>query len=230
MARERSLTKPSRAPQVSRRTGTAARSQQILSAAFQEFAANGYEATRLDDVARRAQIAKGTIYLHFAGKEVLLRAVVRELIRPVFEGFDEVGKDFSGRYADRIGELLSRMYAEVVRNERARCVLRLLIAESGRFPELSRAYREEVVEPGMAAMRGALERGVAAGEFEQRKVVDFPQILVAPAVLAVVWMLIFGDRQALDLDAYFQAHLEMVMAGLRKVSAAGTARGGEATP
>jgi AcrR family transcriptional regulator len=205
------------------RRNAARRSQQILAAAFEEFAANGYEATRLDDVAERARIAKGTIYLHFSSKDVLFRAVVRGLIRPVFEGFDAHVESFTGSAGELLCELLSRIYEEVVRNEKARGVLRLLIAESGKFPQLAGIYRREVIEPGMRAMRLTLERGVASGEFRETKLAEFPQILVAPAILAAVWMLILGEREPLDLNGYLQVHLEFVTAGLR-VAGAGVTR------
>jgi AcrR family transcriptional regulator len=197
--------------------------EQILAAAFEEFADHGYEATRLDNVARRAHIAKGTIHLHFRNKEVLFRAVVRGLIRSLSKGFDASVESFSGPAEAALREVVSRQYAKGVRNEKARGLLRLVIAESGKFPQLSSIYRKEVIEPGMAAIRLALEKGVASGEFEKRRVANFPQILAAPAVLAVVWMFIAGERQPFDLDAYFQTHLELVTAGLRKTGAADAA-------
>ena len=191
------------------------RSEQIVAAAFEEFSAHGFAATRLDDVARRARIAKGTIYLHFKNKEILFQAVVRSLIRPVFGEFAGLASDFGGSAEDLLRELLSRLYAEVVRSEKARRILRLLIAESGNFPQVAEIYRREVIEPGLAAIRLVLERGCASGEFQRTNATDFPQILLAPAFLAVVWMLVLGKREPLDLDAYFSAHLEFALCGLK---------------
>jgi len=177
------------------------RQRQILAAAFEEFAANGYAAARLDNVAKRADIAKGTIYLYFKRKSRLFRAVVQGLIHTVSEDFNSFANSFSGSACELLEELISRHYAEVVTNRKARAILRLLIAESGKFPQLSEVYDREVIEPSITAMRLVLERGVASGEFRQMRTADFPQMLAAPAVLAVVWILILGERAQFDLDA-----------------------------
>jgi len=192
------------------------RPQEILEAAFEEFAAHGYAAARLEDVARRGGIAKGTIYLYFRHKEGLFRAVVRSVIHPVFEKLAVFIEAFSGTAEQLLRELLSRQYAYVVRNEKARAILRLLIAESGKFPQLSDIFHREIVDPGVSALRLVLEKGEASGEFRRTRVRDFPQILIAPGVLAILWILILSERYGLDLDAYKSAHMEFVMHGLRK--------------
>ncbi|MGA3295198.1 MAG: TetR/AcrR family transcriptional regulator [Candidatus Acidiferrales bacterium] len=202
---------------IRRRTEKARRREQILAAAFEEFAINGYAATRLDDVARRAKIAKGTIFLHFDNKRVLFRAVLRGFIQPVFSGFQAFLQGFSGTAEVLLRDLLSRQYVEVVRNKRARALLRLLIAESGKFPELAQMYRREIIDPGTSALGLVIDRGVASGEFQATGIHNFPQILVAPTVLAVVWILVLGERHGLDFDAYREAHLDLVLRGLRSV-------------
>jgi AcrR family transcriptional regulator len=193
----------------------APRAAQIVAAAFEEFSAHGFAATRLDDVARRAGVAKGTIYLHFKNKEVLFQAVVRSLIRPLFEEFGGAAGEFGGSAEDLLRQFLSRLYAGLVRSEKARRIVRLLIAESGNFPQVAEIYRREVIEPGLGAIRLVLDKGCGSGEFERTRARDFPQILLAPAILAVVWMLVVGKRQPLDLDAYFAAHLEFVLRALK---------------
>ncbi len=191
----------------------AERQEQILAAAFEEFSLHGYAATRLDDVARRAGIAKGTIYLYFQDKERLFRAAVRSLIQ---KRMDVVVGTLSGPAEQLLRELLSRMYLQVVRNDRARAIVRMLVAESGKFPQLSGIYHREVIAPGMKAMRMVLERGIAAGEFRKTAAVEFPQILAAPGIMAILWRLLHGDRYRLDLDAYMKAHIELVLGSLRQ--------------
>jgi AcrR family transcriptional regulator len=195
------------------RTPKASRREQILAAAFEEFAANGYAATRLEDVAKRAAIAKGTIYLYFPDKERLFRAVVRSLIKKRVVTF---AGTFQGPAPALFREMLSRMYALVVRNERVRGIVRLLVAESGKFPQLSDIYYQEIIGPGLRAVRQMLKRGIASGEFRKSKALEFPQLLIAPGVLAIVWTSIFGERHRLDLDVYMKAHLDFVLASLRK--------------
>ena len=93
-----------------------------------------------------------------------------------------------------------------------------MIAEGGKFPQLSDIFYREIIEPGVTALRQVLERGEASGEFRKTKVKDFPQILVAPGVLAVMWNLILGARYRLDLDSYMSAHREFVLRGLEQVN------------
>lgn len=205
-----------REPTDRRQKASAPREQQILAAAFEEFAANGYAAARLDNVAKRANIAKGTIYLYFTSKGRLFQAVVRSLIHPVREDFDSYVEAFPGSTRELVCELISRQYAEVVTNRKARAIIRLLIAESSKFPRLSEIYYREVIEPGVRAIRLVLEKGIASGEFRKTQVASFPQILAAPAILAVVWLLILGTRVHLDLDAYRAAHVQFVLSGLRQ--------------
>ncbi len=205
----KSLSKPS----LQGRKPKPQRQAQILRAAFEEFAAHGYAATRLDDVAKRAGIAKGTIYLYFRDKQQLFRAAVRSLIQ---KRFDVVVGTLSGPAEGLLRELLSRMYTQVVRNDRARSIVRMLVAERGKFPQLSDIYHREVIAPGMKAVRLVLQRGIASGEFRNTRAVEFPQILAAPGILAILWRLLHGERHRLDLDAYRQAHLEFVLRSLRK--------------
>jgi AcrR family transcriptional regulator len=189
------------------------RQEGILAAAFEVFAAHGFEAARIDDVARQAGIAKGTIYLYFPDKERLFRAMVRSLVQ---KRFDVVAARFEGTAEQLLRELLSRMYSQVVKNEKVRSIVRLLIAESGRFPQLTEIYHREIIAPGMKAVRHVLMRGIASGEFERTAAVEFPQLLAAPGVLAIVWRVLHGERHRLDLDAYSKAHLEFVLNSLRK--------------
>jgi AcrR family transcriptional regulator len=188
------------------------RQEQILAAAFEVFAAHGYEAARLDDVAKQAGIAKGTIYLYFQDKERLFQAVVRSLPQ---KRFDAVAKAFTGSAEDLFRDLLSLMYGQLVRNEKVRSIVRLLIAEGGRFPQLADIYHREIIAPGMKALRHVLRKGIASGEFRKTAAAEFPQILAAPAVLAILWRALHGERHHLDLDAYMKAHLEFVLGSLR---------------
>ncbi len=189
------------------------RQAEILNAGFEVFAAHGYEAARIDDVARQAGVAKGTIYLYFRDKEQLFRAVVRSLVQ---KRFDAIAGDFEGKAGELLRELLSRMYGQIVRSDKVCAIVRLLIAEGGRFPQLTEIYHREIIAPGMKAIRHVLTQGIASGEFHKTAAVEFPQLLAAPGVLAIVWKVLHGQRHRLDLDAYSQAHLEFLLDSLRK--------------
>jgi AcrR family transcriptional regulator len=200
-------------PSPRRREQKLHRQEEILAAAFEVFAAHGFEAARIDEVARQAGIAKGTIYLYFRDKDQLFRAVVRSLLQ---KRFDVIAGSFKGTAEQLLRELLSRMYSQVVGNEKVRSIVRLLIAEGGRFPQLTEIYHREIIAPGMKAVRQALLRGIDSGEFRKTSAVEFPQILAAPGVLAIVWRLLHGKRHRLNLDAYSKAHLEFGLESLRK--------------
>jgi AcrR family transcriptional regulator len=199
------------------------RQEAILTAAFEEFAARGYAEARLEDIAQRAGIAKGTIYLYFENKELLFRAVLRSLIHHVFQEVENFVQTFSGSAEELVRCVLSRQYAEVVGNPKARAMFRLLISESHKIHQLSDIYFREIITPGLRVLSALVQKGIASGEFRETKIGDFPQVLVGPAVLAVVWTLILGEQQRLDLEAYREAHLELLLHGLGKEKA-GAAR------
>ena len=95
-------------------------------------------------------------------------------------------------------------------------MLRLLICEGHKFRQLSGDQLSEVIAPSIAALRAIVNRGVASGEFQGSQIAAFPQVLVGPVVLAMIWRLVFGERNKLDLEVYMEAHLEMLLHGLRK--------------
>lgn len=189
------------------------RREQILEAAFEVFAAHGFEAARIDAVATWAGVAKGTVYLYFRDKQQLFRAVVRSLIQ---KPLNLLQKTTPGPAEELLREQISRVYTHVVKNPKVRSIVRMLVAESNRFPQLAEIYHREIIVPGMKAMREVLKRGVAAGEFRPTRAIDFPQIVAAPGLLAMVWQLLFSERHPLDLKAYMQAHVEFVLGSLEK--------------
>ena len=198
-----------------RRRSREERPQEILSAAFAEFAANGYDATRLDDVARRAGVAKGTIYLYFESKEDLFKAMVRRAVVPRLE---DLAGAVDGLAGSAEGFLRGPFREFVVRliDSEARFIVRLLIAEGHRFPDLTRFYFDEVVGRGMAVLRRLVARGVELGEFRPTALDEFPQLLIAPAVMGLVWKSLFDSYRPLDLDRLIGAHIDLVLNGLKR--------------
>src|SRR5262245_60579054 len=140
----------------------AARRDAILNAALEEFSAHGFEAARLDDVAKRAGIAKGTIYLYFSDKEELFQALVRSYISPVVGALERVTHiDAPLRVmAEQLAELFVREIVETRRKD----IIRLILSEGPRFPKLAEFYYREVIARALQAVRGVLRRGVERGE------------------------------------------------------------------
>jgi AcrR family transcriptional regulator len=197
-----------------REARSAARREAILSAALDEFSASGFAATRLDDVARRAGIAKGTIYLYFADKETLFQELIRTTLTPIIGGIEAMGKSELpfAVLADGIVEMFIRQVYETRRKD----VIRLMIAEGRRFPKLAEFYYREVLARVIEAMRGVLKRAAARGEVPE-SVVEFPQMIAAAGLVAIIWNGLFEDYASLDARKFMKAHVELLFAPRRPI-------------
>jgi AcrR family transcriptional regulator len=192
-------------PRASRRVE---RRQAILAAALREFSARGFAAARLDDVAEAAGIAKGTIYLYFRDKEALFQDLIRSEMGPVVGTLEfALGLDLPARAAaEQAIELFLR---EVYSTER-KDIIRLVISEGPRFPHLAEFYYREVVSRGIAAVRALLARALERGELRNDAIIRFPQLLVAPGIIAIIWSGLFERHDPLDVRALMHAHLDLL--------------------
>ena len=197
-----------------RRRRKAERPQEILEAAFVEFSRNGYATTTLDQIAERAGVTKGTIYVYFENKEHLFISMVREITKATLDTVQGMFESHEGSTADLLRTQFSFIYQHIVEDRRRREVVRMLIAEASRFPELADRYHQEILRPCLDMLRQAIQRGMDRGEFRNSAIIDLPQIVIAPIALVDLWMMMFDDRQPLDLKAYFNAHLDLVLNGL----------------
>src|ERR1700758_2565564 len=161
-----------------RRRRKAERPKEIVEAAFEEFSRNGYAATTLDQVAERAGVTKGTIYVYFENKEPLFISMVRELTKATLDTVHEMFERHEGSTADLLRAQFSFIYEHIVEDRRRREVLRMLIAEASRFPELADRYHAEILGPCVQLLRGAIQRGVERGEIRPSAVVDCPQVIM----------------------------------------------------
>jgi AcrR family transcriptional regulator len=184
------------------------RRQAIIDAALDEFIAQGYAATRLDDVARRAGVAKGTIYLYFKDKQTLFEELVRTAIVPLVARLATL-PPVGGSIRAALENFVATFVREVVTTRRG-AIVRLVMAEGPRFPDIADFYYREVVSRGLAGMRALIERGIASGEIRQAGLKDFPQIVVAPAMVAVIWQGLFGKHAPLDSAAMLRVHLDLI--------------------
>jgi AcrR family transcriptional regulator len=195
-----------------RQARSAARRDAILAAALDEFSQQGFAAARLDDVAKRAGIAKGTIYLYFRDKEALFQELIRTMLTPVVGTIEAMGQaDIPiGLLADRIADLFVREVYETRRKD----VIRLMLSEGRRFPHIAEFYYREVLSRVIAAMRGVLARGAERGEVPAG-LVDFPQIIAAPGLVAIIWSGLFERFEPLDVRAMMKTHLDLLFAPRR---------------
>ncbi len=185
----------------------------IAEAAFEEFVARGFAATRMEDVARRAGVGKGTIYLHFKDKEALFQELVRTELVPVISGFAITtdGATADGEVTARdLLERITAVFANEIAGTRRGDILRLIVAEGPRFPQLADFYYREVIQRGLAAMRQVVAYGIARGEIRNKELAQFPQIVPAPALLAIIWQGLFGRVAPLDTAAMLKVHLDLI--------------------
>src|SRR5262249_19334216 len=209
--RQKRRRRPGRkaAPRQDRR---AARREQrraaILAAALEEFVGRGFAAARLDDVARRARIAKGTIYLYFRDKESLFQELVRAMLSPL------AGTIAAAPLRDLPIRAVAEMIVDVFVNEiygtRRKDVIRLIIAEGPRFPKLAEVYYREVIARVLPVIRARLALAVERGELPHDALARFPQLLVAPALVAIIWNGLFGRFAPLDIRDLMRAHLDLL--------------------
>src|SRR5262245_15377495 len=192
-----------------RKVDAATRRQAILDAALTVFAEHGYEAARLDDMAARAGVAKGTLYLYFKDKEALFEALVRGAVSPML---DKVGEFAAapGMKATDVLQFFFGMFRQEVLGTNRKLLLRLIISEGPRFPALAEFYYREVVSKGLQLVRGVARTGVANGEFTSDAVARFPQLLVAPVLMAVIWDGLFSRIDPLDVEGLLAAHRELL--------------------
>src|SRR5262245_15080855 len=180
----------------------------IVEAAMDEFVARGFTATRLDDIAKRAGVAKGTIYLHFKDKESMFEELIRTAIVPLVKRL-HAGPPPGGPIRDAI-EAFARMFIEEVATTRRGDIVRLIIAEGPRFPAIADFYYREVISRGLAGMRALIELAIARGEIRNPELARFPQLLVAPGIVAVVWKSLFERHSPLDAIEMFRVHLDLI--------------------
>jgi AcrR family transcriptional regulator len=186
----------------------------ILDAALDIFVEQGFTPARLDDVAKRAGVAKGTLYLYFPSKQALFEALIRAGIAGPVEAMRARLTE-----SDASTEVLLRMLFAFLSKEllgtRRKDILRLVITEAHRFPDIAEIYHREVIAKGIAALRHIGERAVARGEFHGDEIVRFPHLLIAPALVAVIWKSLFERLDPLDVDALFDAHLAVILRAMK---------------
>ena len=222
MAREK-VGRKSSGDSARRRERKDTRPQEIIAAAFEEFATHGYAATRLEDVASRARVSKGLPYLYFKTKEALFKAVVKSVITSHFDVIREkmettdlsVEAFLKGPFLTFIQELVS---------SRRAFIARLLIAEGHKHPELTAFYYEQVVSRGIDTMTRLINRGIERGEFKPTRLRDYPQLLFAPVITAILWRQLFEPHHHLDTDALLRTNVELLTDAIRAPGIKGDAR------
>lgn len=189
------------------------RPQQILDAAFEEFVKNGYSAARVEDVADRVGVTKGTIYVYFQTKEDLFEQVIRHISVP-FEDIIPELEALSGTASEKLVAFMTLTYNRLLGDRKTLELMRFVISEGTRFPDLIERHHTTFVAPIVTRMERILAEGVATGDFREAPA-KFSEIVVAPIIASMLLRLIFGDRRAPDRQEYLDATFDLVLAGLK---------------
>lgn len=210
-----------------------ARPGELLAAALDLFVDKGFAATRVEEVARRAGVSKGTLFLYFASKEELFKAVVRENISGRFPQWSTVIDTFPGSTADLLRGAMLAWWA-TVGDTKASGISKLMMSEASNFPELALFYQHEVIEPGNALVQRILQRGVQRGEFRPMDMRYGVHIVLAPMLFLVMWKHSFGacsvNATPLVPHAYITAQIDTLLHGLCVQPAATAGQRGSAQP
>lgn len=189
------------------------RPQEITEAAFDAFAAKGYASTRVEEVASRAGVSKGLLYLYFKTKEELFKAVVKNVVVRRVDALTAIVDKTELSSEDFVRGPASAFLKEVPGSPVA-VIIRLLISEGPRHPDLLDYYYNNVVSKGLAVVNRIVSRGIERGEFRPSAVDDLPHLFLAPVMLSVVWRSLFAEH-ALDTDKLIDTQLELLLAHMK---------------
>ncbi len=189
------------------------RPAEITQAALEAFAEHGYAATRVDEVAKRAGVSKGLLYLYFKTKEELFKAVIRSFVVPKIDELTAIvdSSELSSEEFLR-GPFLD--FVKTLPGSPVGILIRLMIAEGPKHPDLLQFYWENVVSRGLGALNELLQRGVQTGEFRQSAVSEQPQLFVMPVLFSVIFTLLFSEAR-LDSDRLIETQVDLLITHLK---------------
>ncbi|NKN35479.1 TetR/AcrR family transcriptional regulator [Agrobacterium sp. a22-2] len=190
-----------------RRRDPQERRAEILAAALNLFSERGFAATRIEDVAARAGIAKGTVYLHFPDKEALFTSLASGMASPILARMEVLAANDAMSSRAMVAGLYELVQTEILGTER-RHMLRLLLAEGQLFPVVTEFYHRNVMTVGLRILRAVLERAAKRGELRSAKVAAVPQVVFAPVLLSIIWSTLFEPYEHLDSRGLFEAFLD----------------------
>lgn len=196
------------------------RPSELVDAALELFVERGYAATRLEEVASRAGVSKGTLYLYFENKEDLFKAVVRGGIVPAIEQAEQLVDQFGGSATDLLRQIVLGWWQLIGGTPHAG-ITKLIISESRNFPEIAAFWYDDVVVRANRMFARVLERGLASGEFRDLDVEYTVRVMMAPVIMLMLWSHSLGacERTPVDAARYLDNYLQMLLGGIRKTPA-----------
>jgi AcrR family transcriptional regulator len=193
-----------------------ARPAELLDAALDVFFEKGFAAARLEDIAARAGVSKGTVYLYFSSKEDVFDALVRAIPQANVEQVRALAADPAIPAHEMLGRVL-RFVGLFLRDERMIKFPRLIVGEAGNFPKLAETYKREVIERGLGILSTLIERGIREGRFREVDARHAAYAAMAPLLFTAIWRTTFDQFEITPLDAerFIEQHIEMFLRGLK---------------
>jgi len=211
------LTSPTSEQAPKRERRKESRPGELLDAALDLFVERGFSATRVEEVAARAGVSKGTLFLYFPSKEDLFKAVVRENIANKFPTWQEEFASFEGTSAEMLRYAMISWW-ERIGKTRASGITKLVMSEAQNFPEIAAFYQEEVIQPGNTMIRRILERGVQSGEFRHIDLEQAVHIVVAPMIFLMMWKHSMGacaaSAKIVDPEQFIHTQVDVLLHGM----------------
>jgi len=191
------------------------RRQEILEAALVNFAEKGFSATRMNDMARRAGISSGTLYLYFINKEAIFKSLVEESLGTQVSQLTQVMREWEGP-SDELLRLVVRTINGFLRSSDRAVLFKLIIAETGNFPELARFYRHHVTDHMLTVFEGIISRGIARGEFRRIDLTDGARMIFSSIMFTAIWRTSLGtlDSESYDYGRFIETKLDLILRGL----------------
>lgn len=190
-----------------------ARPGEIIEAGLLEFSEKGYAAARLDDIAKRAGITKGTIYRYFDDKEALFLASVMSCASLSISHMDGMIDSFEGSTRELLTRLFQTVHKTLVHGDMF-ILLRIIILEGKNFPDLPKHFHREGISKGQLILKRIINRGIERGEVRQGAASKLPMVVMAPALMAAIWKMMFEAEQPVDAQSFYEAHADLVLDGL----------------
>ncbi|MEM7639281.1 MAG: TetR/AcrR family transcriptional regulator [Pseudomonadota bacterium] len=186
----------------------------LVDAALAVFSRVGFAAAKIDDVAEEAGVSKGTVYLYFDSKEQLFEGMVKAKMLPMLNNAPGLVIDPDQSATDRLKQHLRFFYTKVLDSDR-RQIMRLIMSEGPNFPDLAEFYYANVLSRGQAMINAIIQQGIENGEFRNMSGHGLMHNVVAGALAVGMWKQVFDRFQPIDLDAYYDTHLDLILNGLR---------------
>ncbi len=192
-----------------------ARPVELLDAALTLFVEKGYAATKVEEVALKAGVSKGTLFLYFATKEELFKAVIRSNLAEHFPGWNQEFESFQGSTAEMLAYAMQSWW-ERIGNTRASGITKLVSSEGSNFPEVVEFYEAEVLRPGRNLFKAILQRGIDRGEFRAMDTDTAVYSLVSTVFFLSMWRHSLSpcdSSSTLDPQAFMQSHVDALIHG-----------------